>query len=64
MDRKPISSTLREMPVGGTVDFPIDRKKSLSQIMYVNLAEERANGMSWSVKTCVDEKKVTVTRTA
>lgn len=64
MDRKPISSTLREMSIGSSVDFPIGQKKSLSQVMYVNLAEERANGMNWSVKTCIDEKKVTVTRTA
>lgn len=64
MDRKPISSTLRGMPIGSSVDFPIGQKRSLSQVIYVNLAEERSNGMNWSVKTNIDEKKVTVTRTA
>ena len=52
------------MPIGSSVDFPIGQKKSLSQVIYVNLAEERSNGMNWSVKTSIDEKKVTVTRTA
>lgn len=64
VERKEIVSTLRKMAVGEKEVFPLIQARSIGQTIYgANLALERANGYKWSLKTCMDQKTVTVTRT-
>lgn len=62
-ERKEIVPTLRKMGVGEKEVFPLIQARSIGQTIYgANLAPERANGYKWSLKTCMDQKTVTVTR--
>lgn len=61
---KPITQQLRDLEVGGTLVFPIEKKSSLSTIIYSNLAPERARGVRFTTSTDYDSSTVTVTRTA
>lgn len=63
IERKEIVPTLRKMGVGEKEVFPLIQARSIGQTIYgANLAPERANGYKWSLKTCMDQKTVTVTR--
>lgn len=61
---KPITQTLRDLAVGETVEYGIEKKSTLSTTIYSHLASERASGVRYSVKTDFDKGTVTVTRVA
>lgn len=63
-ERKEIIPTLRKMEVGAKEVFSLSQARSVCQTVYgANLAVERANGCKWSLKTNIEQKTVTVTRT-
>ena len=62
MEKRPVASKLRNMAVGEREDFPISQKRSVENTMYNRLAEERACGIRWSIKTDMQAGIITVTR--
>lgn len=64
IERRKVVPTLRKMEVGEKEVFPLVQGNSISKSVYgSNLAMERSNGFKWSVKTDIEQRIVTVTRT-
>lgn len=62
IEKRPIASRLRNMAVGEKEEFPISQKRSVENTMYNRLAEERACGIRWSIKTDMHSGIIIVTR--
>lgn len=59
-----LTQSLRELPVGGDLAVPIERKSSLSTTIYSHLAPERAKGYRYRTRTDYVKNVVIVTRVA
>ena len=64
VEKKPVTSTLREMVLNEKVSFPIDQKDTVKNTICGRLDKERREGKSWKVETMRDDSIVVVTRTA
>lgn len=61
-EQLPIIEQLRQMEVGTSLDFPLEKTDYLRTLTGTRLVVERAEGSRWSVKTNMSEKLATVTR--
>jgi len=57
-----IVSRLRAMDVGQMITFPARQTRSVRNIIYDRLIEERIEGRTWTTKIDWDSKQVQVTR--
>ena len=64
VEKKPVTSTLRDMVLNEKVSFPIDQKDTVKNTICGRLDRERREGRNWSVETRREENVVVVTRTA
>ena len=64
VEKKPVTSTLRDMVLNEKVSFPIDQKDTVKTTICGRLDRERREGRNWSVETRREENVVVVTRTA
>ena len=64
VERKPVTSTLREMRINEQVSFPIDQKDTVKNTICGRLDKERREGRNWSAITMRDEGIILVTSTA
>ncbi len=64
MEKEPITPKLRDMPVGSSVTYPIERSNTVRKTIWTNMVKERAEGMRFSCQNDVEKKVIIVTRTA
>lgn len=62
IEKKTITQQLRELHVGESIDFPIEKSTSVKNTIYSNLMPERSGGARWSVCNSVEEGIVKVSR--
>lgn len=62
MEKKPIVNTLRQMPVGTTVAFPIEQLVSVRSTLIDRLIPEKRAGQSWTTAKNEAAGTIEVTR--